>query len=212
MEENVVGASSISDDFFEHTESSLNDEEIGKRAKAGCKRSLNRLLTLYRPRIYWFIRRAGISGHHDIEELTQETLIQIQRSIWRFEGRSKISSWIFSIAKNIVKNHLSRSPQYRYSFVDIEDEEFTDDSRKGPLAAALHDAENSKLLAQIDTLSEKLKQPLVLTALKEFILQVAEQRDMTRGARSSSRELMVQASLHAVEEMKKAALVAFAGQ
>ena len=53
---------------------------------------------------------------------------------------------------------------------------------------------------------------LVALISKEFILQMGEQRDMSRSARNSSREQMVQASLHAVEEMKKAALMTFAGK
>lgn len=180
VEKSNVVTSTKSAEIIEQKDPEQDDEEIVAKAKSGCMESLNWLLTAYRPRVYWFIRRLGVSGHHDIEELTQETLIQIQKSIWRFEGRSKISSWIFSIAKNVVKNHLSRSPQYRYAFVDIEEEEFSDDSRKGPLAVVLHEAENSKLLRQIDTLSDKLKQPLVLTALKELsYAESAEQLDIS---------------------------------
>ena len=65
------------------------EAEMIDLAKNGCMRSLNTSLKKYRPRIYWFVRRMGISRHHDIEGLTQETLIQVQKSIPRFEGRSK---------------------------------------------------------------------------------------------------------------------------
>ena len=103
FEESGAATSLIATGFVEQSEPGKTDEELAEKAKAGDAGSLNSLLTMYRPRIYWIVRRLGVSEHHDIEELTQETLIQIQRSIWRFEGRSKISSWIFSIAKNVVK-------------------------------------------------------------------------------------------------------------
>ena len=59
------------------------------QAMCGCERSLNDLLTAYNPKIYWFIRRMGVRRHHDIEEITQETLIQIQRSISRSRAVQK---------------------------------------------------------------------------------------------------------------------------
>ena len=105
FEESGAATSSVATEFVEQREPENTDEELAEKAKAGCAGSLNSLLTMYRPWIYWFVRRLGVSGHHDIEELTQETLIQIQRSIWRFEGRSKISSWIASTEMNF------RTPQ-----------------------------------------------------------------------------------------------------
>ena len=177
-------------------------------ARRGCLTSLNKLLTNYRPRIYWFVRRMGVGRHHDVEELTQETLIQVQRSIARFEGRSKISSWIFSIAKNVVKNHLSRSAQYRYTFIDIATEDFEDETRKGPLSCAMGDSSRECLMKNIESLADHLKQPILLVGFRELsyaetaeILNISvpilksrlfRARQVLRGLKESEEELVTE--------------------
>lgn len=45
------------------------------------------------------------------EELTQETFYQAIKSINKFDGSSKLSTWLFGIAKNQVFNYYRKHPQ-----------------------------------------------------------------------------------------------------
>ena len=105
-----------------------NESELIKKSKDGNGNALNQLLRSYKARIYSFIHAKGIKCHHDVEDLVQDTFIQIYKSITSFEFRSKFSSWVLGIALNIVRNHLNRSAQYKYNFVDAADTVLTDNN------------------------------------------------------------------------------------
>ncbi|WDE02804.1 RNA polymerase sigma factor [Thalassomonas viridans] len=102
--------------------------ELIKESKDGNGSALNQLLRNYKTRIYSFILSKGIKCHHDVEDLVQDTFIQIYKSITSFEFRSKFSSWVLGIALNIVRNHLNRSAQYKYNFVDSQDAVLVDNN------------------------------------------------------------------------------------
>jgi RNA polymerase sigma-70 factor (ECF subfamily) len=44
----------------------------------------------------------------DIEDLTQEALINVYKGIAGFRGDSKLSSWIYRIALNVARGHLKK--------------------------------------------------------------------------------------------------------
>lgn len=46
------------------------------------------------------------------EELTQETFLQAFKSIHRYKGQSKISTWLFQIAKYTFNSHLKKKREY----------------------------------------------------------------------------------------------------
>jgi len=62
------------------------------------------------------LRHTGHAG--DAEELTQQTFAEAARTYDSFRGESQLSTWLFGIAMNLVRNHLSRSPQRQHRFED----------------------------------------------------------------------------------------------
>ena len=59
------------------------------------------------------VYRYLVSLCHDpdlAEELTQETFCQAIRSVGSYDGRSKMSTWLCGIAKNVLRTHLRRHP------------------------------------------------------------------------------------------------------
>ena len=59
----------------------------------------------------------ALSGSRDVaEELTQETFYQAIRASNRFEGRSKVSTWLCAIAKRVYLAYLRKHPKHE----DIE--------------------------------------------------------------------------------------------
>lgn len=57
------------------------------------------LLSQYKERLYWHIRKIVIS-HDDADDVLQNTFIKIFRNIDNFKGKSKLYSWMYRIATN----------------------------------------------------------------------------------------------------------------
>jgi RNA polymerase sigma-70 factor (ECF subfamily) len=69
---------------------------------------------------YRMIRRMVID-HDDADDLTQTTFIKVFENIHEFEGKSKLSTWIYRIAMNEALNFLRH--KRRKLFVPIVDVE-----------------------------------------------------------------------------------------
>ena len=128
----------------------LNEENLIEKSKQGDRKAINKLMNNYQSRIYSFISAKGIKSHHDVEDLVQETFIQIFRSISSFEQRSKFSSWVLGIALNIVRNHCNRSAQYKYDFVDssetvLPDSTASNEPHRAVESAAMYKSVNSHI-------------------------------------------------------------------
>jgi RNA polymerase sigma-70 factor (ECF subfamily) len=48
---------------------------------------------------------------HDAEDALQETLLRAWRAIGRFEGRSTLRSWLYTIATNVALNLIAKRPK-----------------------------------------------------------------------------------------------------
>jgi RNA polymerase sigma-70 factor (ECF subfamily) len=57
------------------------------------------LLSQYKERLYWHIRKIVIS-HDDADDVLQNTFIKIYRNIGTFKAESKLYSWMYRIATN----------------------------------------------------------------------------------------------------------------
>lgn len=63
------------------------------------EQAFRELITLYKERLYWHIRKIVIS-HDDTDDVLQNTFIKVFRSIDNFKGESKLYSWMYRIATN----------------------------------------------------------------------------------------------------------------
>lgn len=69
------------------------------------RNELEGVLRSERDRIWSFLRRMGIDGS-DLPDLAQEVMITIVRRYADYEGRSALSTWIYGICLNHVRNYL----------------------------------------------------------------------------------------------------------
>ena len=75
------------------------------------------LLTRHRDRLYRFVLR-HIGHAAEAEDLAQQAFVEAARTYENFRGESQLSTWLYGIAMNLVRNHLSRSPQRVYQWED----------------------------------------------------------------------------------------------
>lgn len=61
--------------------------------------AFKQLLSLYKERLYWHIRKIVIS-HDDADDVLQNTFIKIFKNINNFKRDSKLYSWMYRIATN----------------------------------------------------------------------------------------------------------------
>lgn len=80
---------------------------------------LHGMVQLHGPRLYRFIYQK--IGHvADAQDLVQQTFLEAHRALASFKGDSELSTWLYGIAKNLVRNYLTRSPHRRFDFCSDE--------------------------------------------------------------------------------------------
>ncbi len=77
----------------------LSDEELASRAATGERDHLEVLLGRHFNAIHGICHRV-LSNNEDALDATQEALIAISRSISRFDGKARFTTWMYRVATN----------------------------------------------------------------------------------------------------------------
>ena len=77
----------------------LSDQTLVKRVAAEDEDAYRSLYDRYADRVFRYAITL-LRNQHLAEEAAQETMVAVWKSAGRFEGRSKVSTWIFGIARN----------------------------------------------------------------------------------------------------------------
>lgn len=72
------------------------------------ERALERLYEIYARRLHRFLFRMVGHRNHGIEEIINEVMFVVWQKASTFDGRSKLSTWIFGIAVRIARKFLSQ--------------------------------------------------------------------------------------------------------
>lgn len=98
----------------------MNESELILKAKKGDKNSLAQLVKAYEQTIYNFAFKI-CRDKNKAEHIMQETFYSMVKSLHQFDGKSKLSTWLY----RIVSNHclmLARKMKSR-PFVSLEDDD-----------------------------------------------------------------------------------------
>ncbi|HSZ83259.1 MAG TPA: sigma-70 family RNA polymerase sigma factor [Polyangia bacterium] len=109
-----------------HEANPLRDlDEVIASACAGDRAALNRLLTDARPRLLAVAMRI-VRDRDDAEDVVQEALLKVCRSLTHFERRSAFSTWLHRIVVNAALDRLRRHQARRDRVADDDDERAQD--------------------------------------------------------------------------------------
>src|SRR4051795_8110619 len=79
-------------------------------ARGGDEQAFGRLVSPYRGELHAHCYRM-LGSVYDAEDALQEALLRSWRGLGRFEGRSSLRSWLYTIATNTCLNHIARRPK-----------------------------------------------------------------------------------------------------
>ncbi len=81
------------------------DQQVVRQVLAGDQEAFAEIYNAYFRRVFAFIvKRVGDPS--EAEDLTQETFVQLYRSLKSYEGRSSLLTWTFGIAHNVCSRHF----------------------------------------------------------------------------------------------------------
>lgn len=154
-------------------------ETLARRAAAGDTSSLDALLRAIEPDV---MRRCGrfLPYQQDAEEACQDTLLKVAQNIGRFEGRSKFTTWLYTVTANCARQTyrtLKRRASEQTSDTPIE--------RPDPRRTSVVAGSRLDLLEALERLEEMrsdLVQPMVLRDIVQMdYAEIADQLGIPLG-------------------------------
>jgi RNA polymerase sigma-70 factor (ECF subfamily) len=136
------------------------DTELLAKIRAGDAQALSRLLARYESRVYAFGMRL-CREPEDARDVLQETMLTLARSADGFEGRSSLSTWLFTVARSFcIKQRRRRAgaPKHLESLDDTE--RFDATALPAPDRAPDDSAADRELAAAIDAALDRLEPTL----------------------------------------------------
>jgi RNA polymerase sigma-70 factor, ECF subfamily len=156
----------------------LTDEQLFRCYTDGDADVFRILVERYEPRIQGFLRKR-LNDEERVEDLTQDTFLRIHRARESYDPSRKFSTWIHTIANNLLKNEFrNRSRRRETTFSDLRPETSTTGAPSRPLefeargADPEREAYRSELREAIDTAIERMDEhhrvPFVMREVEDL--------------------------------------------
>lgn len=156
----------------------LTDEQLFQRYTDGDEYGFRLLMERYEPRIQGFLRKR-LNDEERVEDLTQDTFLRIHRARESYDPSRKFSTWIHTIANNLLKNEFrNRSRRRETVFSELRPEASPSGgvSRPVEFQADVADPEQetyrSELREAIDTAIERMDEhhriPFVMREVEDL--------------------------------------------
>ena len=99
-----------------------NDQYIIEKIINGDTNAYSVLVDRYKDLVYTLALRM-VKNREEAEEVSQDTFIKVYKSLDKFKGDSKFSTWIYKVAYNTC---LDRIKKYKKEQLSIQIDEFTE--------------------------------------------------------------------------------------
>lgn len=146
--------------------SSLEVEKV-RAAQEGDMRAFEWIVRQHEERLFGFCCR-WLRCTHDAREVCQDAFVRAWQALPEFEGRARLSTWLYQIALNLCRDRAkTRAVRQRDSTLALEEVE------DAPLCPQATPDENAELRSELQklhrglaVLPEKLRMVLMLTAFE----------------------------------------------
>ncbi len=143
------------------------DGEIVAAVLAGESERFGEIVARHRDRVYRFVL-LKVQDRTVAEDLAQDTFVEAYRSLARFDGRSRFSTWLCGIALNITRNYGNRAPERKYRFDPATVMDGMASSALSPLEETLRAEQMAMLRRALGALTADLREPLLMVTLEEL--------------------------------------------
>jgi len=132
-----------------------------ERIASGDQHAMEELIELWKMPMFRFFLRS-LNHHEDAEDLTQGVFIRIYRSAERYLPHAKFSTWIFTIARNLLIDEIKKRKR-RPQMVFGEHVE-----RAGEVEVGRSAELSEILMKQLDAIPENHRTALLLRVQREL--------------------------------------------
>lgn len=153
------------------TETLPSDEAaLIEQCRAGDVSAFDEIVRRHKDCVYNVVYR-WLGNHEDAQDIAQEVFVRAYRGMDGFEGRAKISTWLFRIAANLARNRLrdlGRKGRNRGVSLDALEEDAPGAAQTAaaetatPRDAAMHGELERALAACLGKLPEHYRMAFVL--------------------------------------------------
>ena len=141
---------------------SRDEELIYRYRSTGCKGSLDELVSLHVAKVRAIVFPMVLDDAA-ADDLTQDVLLRVFRSLSSFDGRSQFTTWLYRIAMNVAYSYLRRSGRSPVVFRAEVPE--TSVAQSSPEQTAVQNEMEQDIEMALAALSPKLRAAIVLTCL-----------------------------------------------
>lgn len=103
-------------------EKTITDEQLLEllASEFTFERGFGLLVTAYKQRLYWHIRRI-VHSHEDADDALQNTFVKVYKGIAHFEGKSKLYTWLYRIATNEALSMVQQRSKHQAGSLEESD-------------------------------------------------------------------------------------------
>ena len=97
------------------------EQQLINKAMQGSQQAFHQLYEMHHRRVFALCWRM-LSDKDTAEDVCQEVFVQVWKKLSNFHGNSKFSTWLHSVATNIVLGHLRKNKSWLQRVFSIEDQ------------------------------------------------------------------------------------------
>jgi RNA polymerase sigma-70 factor (ECF subfamily) len=132
---------------------SPQDQELVRQVLDGDPDAFSKIYDAYFRRVYAFVLKR-IGDPAEAEDLTQETFVQLYRSLKSYEGRSSLLTWTFGIAQNVCSRYFRHCSRWMVGPRDAQALE-----ERSVEATVEHRLDAKRVLERCDRVLESSRRP-----------------------------------------------------
>ena len=148
----------------------MKESELIEKIKGDDGTALRTFYEIYKDMVYNVCYRM-LNNRQDAEDATQDVFVKAIRSVHRFRGNAKLSTWLYRIAVNTGLNYTRRKKIVAWLSLDFlvgKDEYFPDNAQAGP-DLELEKNESEALVQQaIQSLPPRQRTAVILQRYEEL--------------------------------------------
>ena len=128
------------------------------------KNQFKEIIKLFEQPLRRYIKRLLYLSFNDIDDILQESFIQIYRNLNSYDSSYKLSSWIYRITHNVAISYLRKNKKHIKVVLDLEE---LDSIAKDEDMRISNDLDKDMINRALDKLDDKYKEVLVLKYIEE---------------------------------------------